>query len=482
MNQRHTPIGIILFCLLFFSCKPSSEEQYELIEAFPKLRFRQMTELVTPPDGSNRLWVTLQQGKIEVFENDPDVTSSQTFLDISDLVATGGERGLLGLAFHPKYTENGYFYINYTRNQGELESVIARFQVSKDNPDRADPASQLILLTYRQPFGNHNAGKLDFGQDGFLYIATGDGGSAGDPEKNGQNLESLLGKMLRIDVDQTTDGKNYAIPSDNPFKGNTKNYREEIYAYGLRNPWKFSFDPKTGQLWAADVGQNALEEIDLIENGKNYGWRIMEASACFDPSEGCNTENLILPVWEYSQSEGDRSITGGYVYRGQGLQGLQGNYIYGDFVSGKIWALDYQNNTASNQLLMDTKFAISTFGIDQGQNLYVCAYSGTGKIFKLTQKNIVALSSKVDKPLNYTTCSNPSENTFTIEFFLNKPMKATLSLYNNKGKKAKKILEKQSLQAGKQHLEFSKNNIPSGIYFLRLSLETIQKTLKVILE
>ena len=217
--------------------------------------------------------------------------------------------------------------------------------------------------------------------DGYLYIATGDGGSGGDPQGNGQNRETLLGKILRMDVDSKDSGLNYAIPPDNPFTGNTEGYREEIYAYGLRNPWRFSFDPLTNRLWAADVGQDTVEEIDLIEKGGNYGWNIMEGSLCFNPPAGCDPKGLELPVYEYEHPLGD-SITGGYVYRGEELPMLQGAYIYGDFVSGLIWGLWYEEGKGNrNFTLAETGLNISSFGIDEDNELYLTAFDG--KIYRL---------------------------------------------------------------------------------------------------
>src|SRR5699024_3373620 len=235
-------------------------------------------------------------------------------------------------------------------------TVISEFQVSSSNPNQAQKNSETELLAFQQPYGNHNGGQISFGPDGYLYIATGDGGSGGDPHGNGQSRKTLLGKILRIDVNGTEDGKNYAIPPDNPFFDNEQSFREEIYAYGLRNPWRFSFDPDTGQLWAGDVGQNQYEEIDIIEKGGNYGWNIMEGNYCYG-ANNCDQSGLIPPVWEYEHSNGNRSITGGFVYRGPTLDGLTGWYIYADYVSGRIWALDASNpaNT-TNKLLLQADF------------------------------------------------------------------------------------------------------------------------------
>jgi glucose/arabinose dehydrogenase len=249
----------------------------------------------------------------------------------------------------------------------------------------ADAASEFIILEFEQPFGNHNGGQIAFGPDSFLYIATGDGGSGGDPQGNGQSQATLLGKILRIDINTPSGGENYSIPGDNPFSNNTEGYREEIFAYGLRNPWRMTFDAAEGTLWAGDVGQNAFEEIDIIEKGSNYGWNVMEGNHCFQPSDGCDMTGLTLPVWEYGRSEGF-SVTGGHVYRGSVFPEFKGLYLYGDFGSGKIWALD--NSIADDPInteIISGGPNVSSFGVDQDNELYICAFDG--KIYKL-EKNL----------------------------------------------------------------------------------------------
>lgn len=364
-----------------FAGKTKAEAGVQLKVAFPNLTFDQPVEFVSPDDGANNNFVIAQKGKIHVFKNDANVKSAPVFLDITKKVTSGGERGLLGLAFHPDYKKNGYFYVNYTRGGKDLETAISRFQVSKKNPNAADPASEEVLLTYKQPYSNHNGGKVAFGKDGYLYIAVGDGGSGGDPQNNGQNKSVLLGKILRIDVNKQAGNLKYSIPDDNPFKGSKEGFREEIFAYGLRNPWRFSFDKTTGDLWAGDVGQNKIEEVDIIKKGQNYGWRVMEANECFK-SANCNKEGLALPVWSYLQGgETGRSVTGGHVYRGKKLQALVGRYVYGDYVTGNIWTLTAnKSGKYDNAFLMQHKGSISSFGEDANNELYVCSY-GDGKIY-----------------------------------------------------------------------------------------------------
>lgn len=358
-----------------------TEVNYQLIEAFPNLSFSQPLDLQHAGDNSDRLFVVEKQGIVRVFGNDPATENASVFLDIRNRVdASGNEEGLLGLAFHPNYQTNGYFYVNYTTSDPN-RTVIARFQVSPQNPDVADTDSELQILSFAQPFSNHNGGQLAFGPDGYLYIAVGDGGSGGDPDENAQNRSTLLGSILRIDIDNPSGSNNYGIPTDNPYASNDQNFREEIYAFGLRNPWRFSFDPETGQLWAGDVGQNSYEEIDIIESGGNYGWNIMEGMHCFEPSSDCDQSGLQMPVWEYGRDQGI-SVTGGYVYRGSVLDELNGLYIYGDFGTGKIWALDATNpDDPQNTELTDGEFSISSFGTDAANELYICSFNGS--IYKL---------------------------------------------------------------------------------------------------
>ncbi len=346
--------------------------------AFPQLSFELPVDIQSPPDQSHRFFVVEQKGLIKVFENRPDVQQSSIFLDISDQVFTGhGEEGLLGLAFHPNFRMNGYFYV-YHSAYPPRRSTVARFQISSEDPNKASPLSKTIILEIPQPYGNHNGGQIQFGPDGYLYIALGDGGGAGDPESHGQNRSTLLGSLLRIDVDHPDNKKNYGIPSDNPFIENQLGYREEIYAYGLRNPWRFSIDPMTGWIWLGDVGQDKPnEEINVVFKGKNYGWNIMEGQECFHPPVNCKQTGLELPIWTYTANDG-RSITGGYVYRGKAIPDLYGSYIYADFLSGRIWALDYDGrNLLHNRLLhQNNSLYISSFGIDQDQELYFCSFDG----------------------------------------------------------------------------------------------------------
>jgi len=368
---------VILFLILF---NLTISAQYNFEVAFPNLTFSSALDLQNAGDGTNRIFVVEQDGIIKVFPNNQNVTSTKVFLDITDRVTSGGETGLLGLAFHPNYETNGYFYVNYTA-PSPLRTVISRFQVSSTNPDSADKNSEQILLQYNQPYSNHNGGCVAFGPDGYLYIAAGDGGSGGDPQNNGQSITTMLGKILRIDVDNPQTPLNYGIPATNPFVDSTNtNIKKEIYAWGLRNTWRFSFDFISGWLWAADVGQGNWEEVDIIENGGNYGWRCYEGNHTYN-TNGCNGI-YEPPIWEYSHSLGF-SITGGYVYRGQNVPELAGKYIVGDYVSARVWAIEYDGiNPATSNQITTAPGSITSFGQDENKELYLVSFNG--KIYKFT--------------------------------------------------------------------------------------------------
>ena len=369
-----------LIMLFIFSFASSS---YYVENAFPALSFTDPVGIYDANDGTNRLFVVEQTGKIKVFDNDSSVENSQIFLDIESIVEQDGgytEEGLLGLAFHPNFSENGYFYVNFTRHNPR-RNVIARYQVSDTNPNEANHQSSFTILEVNQPYTNHNGGQMGFGPDGYLYIIFGDGGSGGDPLGHGQNLSTLLGSLIRIDIDNPQNGLNYGIPFDNPFI-DLSNARDEIYAYGLRNMWRFSWDLETGFLWGADVGQNAYEEIDIIHSGLNYGWNTMEGNHCYPIGSSCDTSGLELPVWEYElYVDGVCSITGGYVYRGNTLWPLYGKYIYGDWCTGDIWALTYSDDgNHINEHIITSNINITSFGVDSSNELFICANESIYKL------------------------------------------------------------------------------------------------------
>ncbi len=340
--------------------------------------------------GDDRLFVTLRDGRIVILSN--GAFRSEPFLDLRDLVGQGGEGGLLSVAFHPRYAQNGLFFVNYT-DVGVANTIIARYRVSAADLNRADPASRRVLLTIPQPFNNHNGGQLQFGPDGFLYIGMGDGGSANDPQCRAQRDDTLLGKMLRIDIDQNTDAAPfYGIPADNPFRG-PGGLPDEVWASGLRNPWRFSFDRGTGDLWTADVGQGDIEEVDRQpagQGGLNYGWKVMEGSRCFSTgacpasTPPCNSPALTLPVLEYQHDNGRCSVTGGYVYRGPRLSQLRGDYVFGDLCSGEVWTATAAGGAGGGftvRRIAETLPLLTTFGEDRNGELYIVRLSG--QIYRL---------------------------------------------------------------------------------------------------
>ncbi len=337
-------------------------------------------------DGSSRLFVLERAGLIRLLTPGASEPSPAPFLDLTAKVMTsttqGDERGLLGLAFHPQFKSNRRFYVNYTRRP-DGATVISEFRLSLGNANIAD-VDEKVLLTFPQPFSNHNGGMMDFGKDGFLYIGTGDGGSANDPGNRAQNIEELLGKFLRIDVDTPNGAVPYSSPPSNPFFGATPG-RDEIYAFGLRNPWRWSFDRETGQLYAGDVGQGVVEEIDLIEPGKNYGWRVLEGTRCTNLGPAsCAQQSFTPPIHEYQHSGGRCSVTGGYVYRGKRQTLPAGAYVFGDYCTGEIFLLE--NGPA--RLLLDTPYNIASFGEDELGELYLVDLSGT--IYRLANPNAPA--------------------------------------------------------------------------------------------
>jgi len=337
-----------------------------------------------PNDGTGRLFIVEQGGQIRIIQNGALVAAP--FLDVSSKAgfASGGELGLLGLAFHPSFSANHRFFVYYTRSvSGQIQSVFSEYAASAANANQADASSERIMLVTNQPFDNHNGGQMAFGPDGFLYIGLGDGGSEGDPLGNGQNLQTLLGKILRIDVNGAfAPGKQYAIPPDNPFAAGGG--LPEIWAYGLRNPWRFSFDRGTGKLFAGDVGQDSFEEVDIITKGGNFGWNKMEASHCYPPGSQCSMAGLILPIMEYAHNAaGGTAIIGGFVYHGSAIPGLVGDFAFGDLSSGHVWAgVQDAGGAWSQTLVLNHNLTVSSFGQDTAGELYMLDY-GNGAVLRL---------------------------------------------------------------------------------------------------
>lgn len=353
-------------------------------------RFDEPVYLTHTSEYPSRLYIVEKSGSIRTLNKEDKDSPPDLVLDIEDQVATGYEMGLLSMVFHPNFGENRRIFVNYTSTTvvpSGTHTVISEWKMNESGT-RVLPDSEKIIMTIKQPYNNHNGGQIAFGPDGDLYIGTGDGGSANDPGNHAQNLNSLLGKMLRIDVDDPPSGKNYRIPSDNPWT-NTSDAQGEIWAYGLRNPWRFSFDPETHHLWAGDVGQNDREEVNIIEKGQNYGWRIYEGTILnpnldVSPPED---QSFTEPIWEYETYEQGRSVVGGFVYRGDAIPELQGVYLFADYWSGKIWGLRYHDDagTKSVRLLKNLPDKLSSFGRGPTGALYILSLEG--RIWQITKED-----------------------------------------------------------------------------------------------
>jgi glucose/arabinose dehydrogenase len=364
----------------------------ELVEAYPNLRIDRPIVMTGAGDNSGRLFVASQKGQIYwINQSDTEVEEPNLFIDLSDRVTykdRENEEGFLGLTFHPKFKDNGYFFVYYTTTDRPHVSVLSRFTAKGEKKSQGDPSSEVILMEIQQPFWNHNGGTVQFGPDGYLYVALGDGGKGNDPLQAGQDLSKLLGSILRIDVDGTSGDRNYRIPADNPFV-NTPNAWPEIYAYGVRNIWRMAFDPKTNDLWAADVGQNDWEEVNIITKGGNYGWSLREAAHKFTLGDGKGSDadpRLIDPLVEYPHTDDwGKSVTGGAVYRGKATPSLEGYYLYGDYVSGRVWALKYDRDAkkvVENRPIATNNLPVFTFGqTDDGEVLMSTMMSG-GRIYR----------------------------------------------------------------------------------------------------
>ncbi len=388
---RRVYAALLMLVLSPLACtgqEPVSTGAAGLKKAFINLQFERPVYISAPDDEGDDVFVIEQRGVVYRFPNRRDVSEDDvtTVLDIRDLVRSPGdsngnnEEGLLGMAFHPDYAEKHTVYFDYTAAQGRRRNIISEWKVNPSN-GTIKPNSERILMEINQPYWNHDGGHLAFGPNGYLYITKGDGGSAGDPKENGQDPTTLLGSILRIDVDARENGKPYGIPDDNPFAGSTEK-RPEIFAYGLRNVWRFSFDPKTGHLWGGDVGQNKYEEIDVIHNGGNYGWDIREGLHPFEGDEEPKTK-LIDPIHEYGRDAGV-SVTGGYVYRGDRVDALQGKYVFGDYGSGNLWALEFDGTEKTDVTRIGQVASPASFGTDRDGELYVCSFDG--HIYKFVPK------------------------------------------------------------------------------------------------
>lgn len=479
-----------LLFLLFLLCIRPALAQVTLVEAFPNLpAFTRPVDLQHAGDGSGRLYVVEKQGLILAFDNDPLVAEADTFLDIRSSVSAPEptEDGLLGLAFHPQYGENGHFFVYYNAPEPD-RTVVARFTRAQDEPLRADPESRLILWEVIKPGYGHNGGQLAFGPDGYLYVAVGDGGCCGDEDLRGQDRTIPHGSLLRIDVDRTDGDRNYGIPPDNPFVGNDESFLEEIYAYGLRNPWRFSFDAETGDLWLADVGEGSWEEINLIRPGGNYGWSVKEGDWCFNPAEECDDTGLELPVWMYVHGEGF-SVTGGFVYRGQRVSALVGKYVYADFVNGRVWALTYDPDGATdstsavlNEELLDTDLRISSFGVDEDGELYVVSYGEEGRLYTFQAAPDLSSEPLPEIGMRLTTLGpNPFRGTTGFAFSIDRTAAVRLAVYDLLGREVAVLFDGVVPAGASRQVSFDAAALASGLYLCRMEVAGRVQTQKVIL-
>jgi glucose/arabinose dehydrogenase len=472
---------LILITALVFAVYKASFSQVDFVNAFPNLTFSLPLFLTHSGDGTNRVFVVQQRGLIKVFPNDSTVASSQTFLDLTDKASqSGNERGLLGLAFHPNYSSNRYFFVYYTRNSdGAL--IISRFTTQSGNPNKADSTTELNMLTIAHPtYANHNGGCLMFGQDGFLYVGTGDGGSGGDPFNNAQNLNALLGKILRININTPSGGNNYSIPPGNPYSGGGG--APEIFAVGMRNPWRYSQDPVTGTIYCGDVGQDAWEEVDTIAVGKNYGWRCYEGNNPYNTS-GCGPmSNYTFPITAYQNSGSDISITGGYVYRGSRVPWLVGRYVYADYGSRKTWKLLLSGGVVSeNTQIGLAPSGVPSFGVDQNNELYtVCA---NGSIYKFQNTVIGINGNGTNIPDGFAleqNYPNPFNPATIIKYVLPINSFVSIKVYDLTGQEVTSLIN-ESKSAGSYSVSWDASSYPSSVYFYEMQAGDYKERRKMVL-
>lgn len=460
---------LLLVSTAFFSASVLSAQNNEI----PELKRYPFSKGYESPlgiehAGDNRLFIVERGGKIWIATL-RGKKKAAPFLDISDRITTaGGEQGLLGLAFDPDYKSNGYFYVNYTNPEGDTH--ISRFKVSDDNPDMANEDSEIVLLTQEQPFTNHNGGQIKFGPDNYLYIALGDGGSAGDPLNNAQNPSTFLGKMLRIDVDSASGGKMYSIPEDNPYVG-MAGYLEEIWATGLRNPFRFSFDRKEGDLWIADVGQDSWEEVNYqmadSEGGENYGWSCWEGNHAFKADCDLNDAPLVYPIVEYPHNSDPCSgtVIGGYVYRGRLFSNMYGKYFYADYCKGTIGTIFQENSEWVNkELVTFNPFSYTSFGENWIGELFL-ADASKGIIYLLYDGSDLPAGRVLDSE-KVSIYPNPATENFTIKVNTSKQDVYQLKILDQMGQivyTASKVAE-----TGVNEWEISVDSFKPGLWFLKV--------------
>ena len=471
--------------LLVFALVTNIQGQdISLQNAFPNLSFSSPIDFQIAKGLTDTMFVVERAGAIQRVPNDPETDEKLEVLDIRSRVATQGEGGLLGVAFHPDLMQNGYLFAHYTTSN-PFRSVFARFETDPDDSKIFDADSEFILFEVDQPASNHNAGQIRFGPDGYLYIALGDGGGGGDPFEHGQDRTTLHGNILRIDVDNTDEGLNYAIPAENPFVDNEEGWREEIFAWGFRNPFRFSFDSETGKLWVADVGQSDREEVNIVEAGNNYGWSIMEGSICFPPSSECDTTGLELPVHEYGFS-GGQSITGGFIYRGDEAPEQQGRYFYGDYVTGDLWSFDFDGEEAiDNRSIGEVSpFQLVCFGEDHDRELYMCLMN-QGNIYRIVMESEPTGADRdpaapvaVTLEQNYPNPFNPAT---MIRYELADPAQVSLEVFDVLGRSVAVLVDEFQASGGYE-VAFDASELAGGIYLYQLTADekTLTRTMTLV--
>ncbi|MEO0560421.1 MAG: PQQ-dependent sugar dehydrogenase [Bacteroidota bacterium] len=469
-------------CLVLLVLLPTTvfAQSFEAVEAFPVDWFSPV-ELVAAPGQPDRMYIVEQGVAAPGFDARVQTlrlgeTVANTFLDLGARVLRSGEAGFLGLAFHPSYADNGRVFVSYTAS-APRRSVISEFTRSASNPLTADPESERVVLEVNQPEGNHNGGQITFGPDGYLYIALGDGGGGGDPEGNGQNTSTLLGSILRIDVDTVPDGEDYGIPDTNPYALTDGPERDEIYAYGFRNPWRFAFDSETDSLWVMDVGQNAWEEISRVEGGKNYGWGTVEGPACFVP--GCTLSAFEAPVFSYKHDEftGGFSISGGMVYRGTAMPELQGQVLYADYITRKVWALDTSGSEPDTTLLttlsggpLQAGISALREGPDGEPYVLMHAFGGATRIFRIES---IPVADEEEVPIASSSLTltgpNPFSETTEVTVRLQDGGPARVTLHDVLGRELATVFEGTLAPGEARSIMVSGRSLAPGAYAVWLS-------------
>jgi len=462
------PLFCLLCLILPWVFATPARAGYSLQDAFPSLTFSQPVDIQHAGDGSNRLFVAQQNGIIWVFANDPGTTSRRVFLDLSAMVTNFGESGLLGLAFSPNYQTNGRFYVFYITTS-PYHTEVARYQVSSD-PDSADATSGAVLFSIARGSLFHCGGQLAFGDDGMLYISLGDDSNS----SNAQNLFNLYAALLRIDADNPPGGAEYGIPPDNPLAGNPDGYREEIYAYGFRNPWRFSIDPATQLIWLGDVGQNQWEEVDVIASGANYGWPLMEGEVCYSPPS-CDTTGtgVLLPLYAYGHSEGS-AVIGGYVYRGGAHPQLVGRYVFGDFTGGSLWSLFWDGKNEPNRVtLVNNVNWLRAFGVDEAGELYLAGSNGV--IYTLTSTPAAVANRRPPAGWIGANYPNPFNPETTVPYGLARGGTVELLITDARGARVRTLVSGPRI-AGDHAARWDGtdargHSVASGVYFARLLVD-----------